>query len=78
MEYLFLIIGIIAFLCFEWVLDNILWIGGIFILLLIISIIRVFPDYKECGFDFGEFMILMLKLAGIVGTILLICYVQNL
>ncbi len=75
MRYLFLVLAIIAFLCLEWVLDNILWIGGIFIVLLLISIFRAIPDYKEFGFDGADFMFLLLKLAGIVGIIVLICAV---
>ncbi len=76
MGYLFLVLAIIAFLALEWVLDNILWIGGIFILLLVISILRSFPDYKEFGFDFNDFMILLLKIVGIIGIIILICTVN--
>lgn len=75
MGYLFLVLAMIAFLCLEWVLDNIIWIGSIGILLLVIMIIRAFPDYKEFGFDFNDFMILVLKLAGIAGIIALMCIV---
>jgi len=76
MGYLFLVLSIIAFLAFEWVLDNILWIGGIFILLLIISIFRASFDYKEFGFDFADFMMLFMKIAGIIGMIILMCAVN--
>ncbi|MBO5321719.1 MAG: hypothetical protein J6B22_03830 [Clostridia bacterium] len=73
MEYLFLIILFIIFLVLESVLDNILWIGAIVIILIGISIIRAFNDYKEFGFDFNDFMILLLKLAAIAGVVYLMC-----
>lgn len=71
MGYVFLVLAFIAIIALEWVLDNILWIGCIWILLLIISIFRAFPDYREFGFDFNDFMLLVLKLAGITGMIVL-------
>ena len=73
MEYLFLIILFLIFLVLESVLDNILWIGAIVIILICISIIRAFNDYKEFGFDFNDFMILLLKLATIAGIVYLMC-----
>ena len=74
MEFLFLILALVAILCLEWVLDNILWIGGIIIAYLVFSIIR---QIKEVGkyFDGGEFAIVLLKVAGIAGIIFLICIV---
>lgn len=72
MGYLLLVLALIAFLALEWMLDNILWIGSIFILLIIISIFRSFPDYKEFGFDFADFMMLFIKITGIIGMIILI------
>lgn len=65
MEYLFLVILLIVFLCLETVLDNILWIGAIAILLLIISIIRNFAYYKEFGFNAYDLLLLLLKLGAI-------------
>lgn len=73
MEYLILIILFIVFLVLESVLDNIIWIGAIVIILICISIIRAFNDYKEFGFDFNDFMILLLKLAAIAGVVYLMC-----
>ena len=71
MGYLFLLLAIIAFLCLEWVLDNILWIGGLIIAYLVFSIIR---QIVEAGkyFDGIEFAIVLLKIAGII---FLICIV---
>ena len=73
MEYLFLIIGLIVFLVLEKILDNIIWIGIIAIIILVISIIRASKDYSRFGFDFGEFIILMMKLGAIAGIICLMC-----
>lgn len=73
MEYLFLIILFVVFLVLESFLDNILWIGAIVIILICISIIRAFNDYKEFGFDFNDFMILLLKLVAIAGVVYLMC-----
>jgi hypothetical protein len=76
MVYLFLVLALLAAVCLEWVLDNILWIGGICIVILAISIFRAIPDYKEFGFDSGDFILLLLKLGGIAGIIGLICFVH--
>lgn len=73
MEYLFLIIVFIVFLILEKILDNILWVGIIAIIIIVISIIRASKDYSRFGFDFGEFIILMMKLAAIAGIIYLMC-----
>lgn len=74
MGYLFLVLAIIAFLCLEWVLDNILWIGGLIIAYLVFSIIRQIVEVGK-GFDGGEFVIVLLKIAFIAGIIFLICIV---
>lgn len=75
MGYLFLVLALLAAVCLEWVLDNILWIGGICIVILVISIFRAIPDYKEFGFDSADFMLLLMKLGGIAGIIMLISFV---
>ncbi|MBQ4612809.1 MAG: hypothetical protein IJB26_04615 [Clostridia bacterium] len=74
MGYLFLLLAIIAFLCLEWVLDNILWIGGLIIAYLVFSIIRQIVEVGKY-FDGGEFAIVLLKVAGIAGIIFLVCIV---
>ncbi len=74
MGYLFLVLAIIAFLCLEWVLDNILWIGGLIIAYLVFSIIRQIVEVGK-GFDGGEFAIVLLKMGFIAGIIFLICIV---
>ena len=73
MEYLFLIIGFIVFLVLEKILDNIIWLGVIAIIIIVISIIRASKDYSTFGFDFGDFIILMMKLGAIAGVIYLMC-----
>ena len=74
MELLFLILALVAFLCLEWVLDNVLWIGGIIIAYLVFSIIRQIIEVGKY-FDGGEFAIVLLKVAGIAGIIGLICII---
>ena len=73
MEYLFLIILFVIFLVLEKIMDNIIWIGIIAITILILSIIYAARDYPKFGFDFGEFIILMMKLGAIAGIICLMC-----
>lgn len=75
MEYLFLIIGLVAFVALEAILDNIIWLGCIFIGIILITIIRAFRDYAEFGFDFGDFQILLIKLLVIAGVIWLMVVV---
>ncbi len=74
MGYLFLVLALIAILCLEWVLDNLLWIGGLVILYLLFSIIRQIVEVGK-GFDGGEFAIVLLKVVAIAGVIFLICIV---
>lgn len=73
MEYFFLILLFIVFLVLESILDNILWIGAIIIFLICISIIRTFKYYKDFGFDFSEFILLLMKLAAIGVIVYLMC-----
>lgn len=74
MMYLFLILALVAFLALEWLLDNILWIGGLVIAYLIFSIIRqIIEDIGD--FDGGEFVLLALKVGLIAGIVWLICIV---
>lgn len=73
MEYLFLIIGIIIFLLADQFMKNIAWIGTIIIIFFIISIVRGFKDYKEFGFGFNDFLLLLLKIGGISFIVFLMC-----
>ena len=74
MAYVLLVFVLIAFLCLEWVLDNILWIGGLIIAYLVFSIIRQIIETGKY-FDGGEFAIVLLKVAVIAGVVFLICIV---
>ena len=73
MECLFLVILFIIFLVLEKIMDNIIWIGIIAIIILLLSIINAAKDYARFGFDFGEFIILIMKLSAIAGIIYLMC-----
>ena len=73
MEYLFLILIFIVFLVLESILDNIVWIGAIAIILIVASIVKASFNYREFGFDFADFLMLLMKLGAIVGIICLMC-----
>ena len=73
MELLFLVIAFIFFLALNSFLENIAWIGAIILVLIVISIVRAFSDYKEFGFHGADFMMLLLKLSAIGVTIWLMC-----
>lgn len=72
MEYLFLVIILIVLVAAEYLLDNIIWIGGIIIVLLAISIIRQIIEDIKYGFDMGEFILLLFKGGFIAGILWLI------
>lgn len=69
MELLFLVIFLIAFLALNSILENIGWIGSIFIIIILSTFIRQIRNIREFGFDFAEFMIILLKLGAIALTI---------
>ena len=69
MELLFLVIFLIVFLALNSILENIGWIGSIFIIIILSTFIRQIRNIREFGFDFAEFMIILLKLGAIAFTI---------
>ena len=69
MEYIFLIIRFIVIIIAEYLLDNIMWIGGVIIVLLAISIIRQIIEDIKYGFDMGEFVLFLLKGGFIAGIL---------
>ncbi|MBQ3183702.1 MAG: hypothetical protein IJB24_00385 [Clostridia bacterium] len=69
MEYIFLIIIFIVIIIAEYLLDNIMWIGGVIIVLLAISIIRQIIEDIKYGFDMGEFVLFLLKGGFIAGIL---------
>lgn len=73
MWYLFLVLVLIAILALEWLLDNILWIGGLVILYLLFSIIRQIVEVGK-DFDGGELAIVLLKVVFIVGMVWLMFF----
>ncbi len=67
------ILAILLFLGLEWVLDNILWIGIIIIAVLVFTTIKNIKYYKEFGFDFAEFVLVLLKVGIIAFIVYLMC-----
>lgn len=55
-----------ACVALEWFLDNILWIGGILIILLIRSIAKDIGWIKEFGFDSSDGLLIAFKVVQIV------------
>lgn len=77
MEYLFLVIFLVAALLLEGLLDHIWWIGGLIILYFIYSIIKQIANIRngELDFDGGEFAIILLKIASIIITVVVMLFV---
>ncbi len=71
MELFFLILLLAAFLGLKYLFDNILWIGTIVIIIVCLTIVRAFFDYKEFGFEFFDLIILLLKIGLIAGVVYL-------
>ena len=57
----------------ESILDNIAWIGAIAIILIVASIVKASRDYREFGFDFADFVMLIMKLGAIAVIVYLMC-----
>lgn len=70
MGYLFLVVLFLFIIAGETFLDNFWWIGVAVIIYLLYSIIRQIREVGE-NFDGGEFAIVFLKVAVIVGVICL-------
>ncbi len=71
MALLFLFIAIIVFLVLNSILENIWWIGTLFIIVIALTFIKQVKYIREFGFDGGELMIILLKLGSIAFIILL-------
>lgn len=70
MGYLFLVIVFLLIILGEAFLDNFWWIGSLFILYLIYSIIRQCKEI-DGDYDGGEIVLILLKVFLIIGSIVL-------